>query len=262
MRQAGYAHFSVPNDLLCLSVLSPFALYSTVAPRRYEQWLGFGTLLAVVACLTMYETRGGLFLLALGVVLFFMIERPRFIPALALLAIAFWFFGYTTGFALLDKLSRVETLAARLPVWLTAWRMFLDDPWLGQGPGAFALLYPRYAALLDPSAWPVFDPRHMPWAHHLYLELLSERGVLGLSAFTFLLAGVVPLLRRPATDRIERPERYRTIGATVIALTLTAIGGLFELSLLRYWFVIVLSLLISIPMAYSQSAMGNIRCRT
>lgn len=68
----------------------------------------------------------------------------------------------------------------RATIMLTAWRVFLDHPIIGVGPGEFAAIYViEYGAelyLMD-----VID-RHY-FAHSLYLQLAAETGVIGLGVF-------------------------------------------------------------------------------
>ncbi len=64
-------------------------------------------------------------------------------------------------------------IVERMAHWDAAWRMFLDHPLLGVGPGAYVVEYEHYAI--------------MPWwtdplghAHNIYLHMLAEVGIIGL----------------------------------------------------------------------------------
>ena len=72
-------------------------------------------------------------------------------------------------------------LADRLPIWETAWKMFKSHPINGVGPRAFRKAYPEYASGDD--VWIENNTRGLH-AHHWFLELLAETGLLGLLLFT------------------------------------------------------------------------------
>lgn len=79
----------------------------------------------------------------------------------------------------------------RLVFWKTAWRMFLDHPWTGVGPGNYRIVFDRYFSGL-------VGKQHV-WgsAHNLYLHQLAERGLLGFAA----LMGVLGTLTQRAWKR-------------------------------------------------------------
>jgi O-antigen ligase len=66
----------------------------------------------------------------------------------------------------------------RLAFWQTALLMAGAHPWLGVGLGNFAAAYPPFALL----NWPLA----IGHAHNIYLNLLAETGVFGLTAYTAL----------------------------------------------------------------------------
>jgi O-antigen ligase len=63
----------------------------------------------------------------------------------------------------------------RVAHWQAAAAMWRDRPWLGQGPGSYALLYDKYRL----PRWS--DP--LGHAHNYYLMLLAESGLIGLAAY-------------------------------------------------------------------------------
>jgi len=63
----------------------------------------------------------------------------------------------------------------RLAHWQAALDMWAERPWLGQGPGHFAVAYERFRV----PRWK--DP--LGHAHNLYLNLLAEAGLLGLAGY-------------------------------------------------------------------------------
>ena len=63
----------------------------------------------------------------------------------------------------------------RLALWLAGWQMFKDHPMLGVGPGNFAISYQTkyYGSDPNPAAWA---------PHNIYIQVLSEEGLLGMAA--------------------------------------------------------------------------------
>ncbi|MDW8325563.1 MAG: O-antigen ligase family protein [Anaerolineales bacterium] len=70
----------------------------------------------------------------------------------------------------------------RLNLWLSAWRMFLDHPWLGVGPDNFLYAYRGFYIL--PQAWQEPNLSH---PHNLALDFLSRLGLFGFVAGVWLL---------------------------------------------------------------------------
>lgn len=77
--------------------------------------------------------------------------------------------------------AAVQSLLGRAGAWAVALRMIQTAPWLGMGPQTFVDHYFAWLpATLPFGLTPSLE--FMPWAHNLYLEVLAERGLLGLVA--------------------------------------------------------------------------------
>ncbi len=77
----------------------------------------------------------------------------------------------------------------RLAHWVAALRMWEQEPWLGIGPGNYAVVYPAVRLPLWEEA--------LGHAHNLYLNTLADSGLIGLTAFVAMwLALVVWVWRR------------------------------------------------------------------
>jgi len=74
----------------------------------------------------------------------------------------------------------------RLAHWVAAQRMWEMSPWLGVGPGNYAQVYPQVYL----SRW-VDALGH---AHNIYLNVLAETGLVGLTTYLLLWGGVVAWL--------------------------------------------------------------------
>ncbi len=94
----------------------------------------------------------------------------------------------------------------RLAHWLAAWRMWERSPWLGIGPGNYAAVYPAVRLPL----WE--DP--LGHAHNIYLNVLAETGLIGLTAYGLLWAFVIAWVWRQA--RHSPPQSWR--GALAIGI--------------------------------------------
>ncbi len=241
---SGYMHLSVPNDLLILVFLLVFTINLLYFYRDSRAHLLLVSIAFAFQFLTLviYQSRGGLILATTAVILTSVLRKhgwQSLIPAAALL---FFLAEGLSGFALTQKLLATSTLSARVPLWMAAWSMFLDAPWLGQGPGAFSLLYPQYLAAITLPDWVVMDPRHMPWAHNLYLELLAERGLIGLGAFV---AAIVLTLQALLGNRVwsNHPAAAYARVCVLSCGALLLAGGLFEFSLLRFWLLVLLGVI-------------------
>lgn len=114
------------------------------------------------------------------------------------------------------------TARERWAMWASALVMARDHPWLGVGPGQVRRAYPTYAA-------PAYRQRVRGHVHNTPLQILAERGVLGLTAWlaifaTFFLRSVGVLRALPSG---AQPERLLVIGS-VAAVAGFLVGGLTE----------------------------------
>ncbi len=108
----------------------------------------------------------------------------------------------------------------RLAHWDAALRMAADRPWLGQGPGHYALRYADYRL----PRWP-YDLGH---AHNAYLNAWAEVGLLGLAAQGALFAAALALAARAAVAPRGALEGALGLGLAG-SLAATAVHSLFDL---------------------------------
>ena len=94
--------------------------------------------------------------------------------------------------------------AARKILWAPAWKMFLDDPILGAGPGGYFVRVPKYLA---GNYYENEIANVNFYAHNQYLDVLCEQGVLGLACFLAILIATLGLglrqIVRPGDDRLR-----------------------------------------------------------
>ncbi|MGW5686433.1 O-antigen ligase family protein [Nonomuraea sp. NPDC003754] len=90
-----------------------------------------------------------------------------------------------------------QSVNDRYDLWRTAAGMWRDHPVTGVGPRRFAALRDSYAPASLSSSSDTDDPVHgfqrqpLLSPHNMYLLVLSEQGVLGLVAFTLMLAALL-----------------------------------------------------------------------
>ncbi len=132
--------------------------------------------------------------------------------------------------------------AERSPRWrlaMVGWRTFLDDPWVGCGPGLFAEAWWHQEGRV---AWGEVSPKagYMPWAHNLAIEALAERGVIGFAASTMVVGvSLVMALRALRNGSLGAERRRRVVAAAAASLALLAMG-FFDLTLLKDWVSLLL----------------------
>jgi O-antigen ligase len=235
----------VPNDVAFLAVLTPVFIALVVAnPWRIGRSVGVVALLATVVAGALLESRTAVLTMLVCLIASAVLLRSRrlmlacfSLPVVVMALDAMLHAHLMTKFV--DRL-----LDTRLALWWTSWRMFLDAPILGHGPVGFAALHPHYLARSDLPPWLPVEAHLVPWSHSLYLELMAERGMLGL--FTF--AAVVVISARLAWRRWRLGNsEQRLVAATVLA-SLAGMGfaAAIELTLLRHWVVAVLFLLFGV----------------
>ena len=121
----------------------------------------------------------------------------------------------------------------RATIMLAAWRVFLEHPVVGVGPGEFAALYVMdYGAEL--FSMDTIDRQY--FAHSLYLQLAAETGVVGLGAFAaIVIASLSGLLAIRRKARLADPVVVEWSGALTVAIATYLVTGLFlHLAYQRY----------------------------
>ena len=96
---------------------------------------------------------------------------------------------------------RVDAIGHRVWIWRGALKMIAANPVNGVGAGGFRYAFPAYAADGDPfiNAEPPVNPYH---SHQLWLETLSETGIVGaLGLFALLALLLVAGIRAPPSAR-------------------------------------------------------------
>ncbi|MFA5778807.1 MAG: O-antigen ligase family protein [Elusimicrobiota bacterium] len=101
------------------------------------------------------------------------------------------------GFYVIDRAASIFTLEKSGPaayqrflIWLSAWDISKQNPVIGSGWGLFEMLFPFYQQryLIHPN---LTQRTHANNAHNVFLENLSQTGIIGLGIFLWLIFCIV-----------------------------------------------------------------------
>lgn len=189
VRAHGTIHPVVYGELMALAALGGLCFAARPDPREAAPSPLAGSLtLLFVAALFLSQTRIALLATPVAFVFLALLE-PRakrwikmvlLVVAAALILWEFLPYGGRALSALLHYDSR-SPQQARWTLWRVAWRIFLDNPVFGAGPGGYGRLFTQYARV-------TFDGESV-WgsAHNLFLHQLAERGLAGGAALLTLI---------------------------------------------------------------------------
>jgi O-antigen ligase len=209
-----------PNTLAgYLNLILPFALACyTLGTGKWKK-LGLWTAVLGFVALAMTQSRAGL--VAFGcafvcaVFLFTESWRKKFLllGGFAIFVAGFYLVGRILSPARLGDIDVAEVLSRPI-LWVTAWNLFLRSPLCGIGLGNFTVLHGPYIQI----SWIPTDDLTV---NNLYLEVLSETGIVGFIAFFGL---VVVALQRgyrtfiSATTSLERALGFGVFDAMITIL--------------------------------------------
>jgi putative inorganic carbon (hco3(-)) transporter len=187
-------------------------------------WLG--AVAAVVAVLAFFHRRTAL-LLGLGVLVLTAAAllgmlNPGWVPP----AIGARLADIPAVLGLVDVLSLEVNddnfaVVERVAHWVAAIRMWELAPWLGVGPGNYAAAYPQVAL----PRWP--EP--LGHAHNIYLNVLGETGLFGISAFLLMWVSLVGWLLRQMQSVLPPESWSRALAVGVLGvLAHLAVHSLFD----------------------------------
>jgi O-antigen ligase len=138
------------------------------------------------------------------------------------------------------------TVRERGYMWRSALAMWKDNPWLGLGPGGVKREFRRYVV-------PEAVKRQTGHVHNTPLQILVERGMLGLAAWLWIwlafYARVIALLRK-----LPSPGRdWALVAGSFAAVTGFLVGGLAEYNFGDAEVVLVAWTLMSLPFVVGRS---------
>lgn len=157
-----------------------------VASWSRGAWLG--ALTGAVTVLLFYSRRSALLVVGAGLALLIAALIGALSPAWVPSGVTDRLQDLPAYFGLVDVLDQPVTdenfaVVERIAHWVAALRMAALAPWLGVGPGNYEAVYP----LVRLPVWE--EP--LGHAHNIYLNVLAETGLIGLSAFLLLWGSAV-----------------------------------------------------------------------
>jgi len=236
----------VKNDVTFFAIIVPLSLALLLRhPRSIFGVVAMLSMLLSIVVIGIFQSRVAMLTLIVSVACFFSFFRPKlgFMCGFTVLIIIL-LIDSLMGFPLIGRYIHHWDGSGRIPLWLSAWEMFLDAPILGKGPHTFVIFYNSYLHNLDLPSWLFVDPRVVPWAHNLYLEVLAEQGIIGIMAFCFLLANGLSGMQK---FRYTTSSEIKILGyGALSALVSFCFSAIFELTFLRLWVVLVMFTLLGV----------------
>ena len=143
------------------------------------------------------------------------------------------------------------TVKERIYMWRSGVAIWREHPWLGVGPGGVKREYPHYAL-------PEASKKKTSHVHNTPLQILIERGVVGLSAWlwiwgAFYMRGV-RLFRRLASEAVR--DRALVAGS-LAAITGFLVAGLFEYNFGDSEVVMVAWVMLALPFIVERQARAS-----
>jgi O-antigen ligase len=224
----------VRNDITFLAVLAPLSLVLFYRkPRGAVGITAVASIILSLGAICISTSRTAVLTMIIGLfTTAAVVQARRFLCSLAgifallcvVLAVNALLFPESQ---VITRLVSDWTLSGRTDLWSTAWAMFQWAPLLGNGPHTFGVFHSE-----------------APWVHNLYLEVLAEQGILGLTALGVLLAYGVAIawkLQRAASGDAA------LLGAGALAgLIGFCSAAIVELSFVREWVLIILFVLLGV----------------
>jgi O-antigen ligase len=206
LRAHGFFHPVTFGEVLALTALGALCYLGSAEATKNGKRAAAGFLAATGAGLLFNQTRAAMLGLAVGFASVCWLKprlRRWIVPVAAALGALglLWEFMPTGGRSFSDLLHASQQ--GRLEMWSAAWRMFLDHPLTGVGPGNYNELFARYAGRVveNQATWGS--------AHDLYLHQLAERGLVGGAALLSLLG----VMTREAWRRAKASAAARDLWA-------------------------------------------------
>lgn len=189
------ALYSHPNNLAIY--LERTLLFTIGACIVKPRWIPMWTLAAVqMAGLLATFSRGALLgvIVGVGVVLVF-VGAWRWIAGLAAAAVVIGVIGLLLFPDRLLDVGGDGTEPTRFSIWRGAIAMIKEHPVFGLGPDQFLYQYSR--RFVEPMGWP---ERYTSHPHNIILDTWLRLGVLGLSALTSIIFGIVWWIQRKTPE--------------------------------------------------------------
>lgn len=240
--------FVVPNDFILIAICLPFILAFIVRKRSLVVLYSAGFLICVAAILVSHS-RSAIAIAIFSIYFFFAMHKKSFFPK-TIFAIFLFFviFEIIGSSSFLSRIKNYNVLCeTRIPLWVAAWNLWTEDIFFGHGAYSFVKLYQQKIEPSMLAACSLVDKRLTPWPHNLYLEVLSNYGLIGAIPF-FLLVFWMLKTSYQSTKMADDSIRPIAIG-NFVAIIGFVLAGFVELTFLRYWVVVLMFAIFGISVA-------------
>ena len=189
-------------------VLALFLPMVMVFLKNHKPIIRWVVILAVIITIILSGTRSAwiMMLFTLAAYWFHHVKQRRFVLLLKtgivtlILVTSLWFISPEFQQRIDRTVSAFDgsqagldfALADRLPIWNTSLAMIQQHPINGVGAHAFRKAYPQFAS--EDDVWQKNDGVGMH-AHHWFLEVLSDTGIIGLLLFIFAIVKLIKFIR-------------------------------------------------------------------
>jgi O-antigen ligase len=235
-----------PSDISLLAILLPIGAATLLEGGRWRVAVGLVAVVLVAAAVSFSGTRSAwMGLLLIAIAAGWIHRRAAFGAVLLATVLAVSLLSILAGMTTAPQ--RLFSKAAyraekRVTQWQAAVVLFREAPVLGHGPHSFRrLVRSRHG---ESSAVGRVVLEWAPYPHNIYLEALSDTGVLGLGALLALLGrGFTALYRRRRDSPVAR--------VALVSLGLFAVIGAFDMSLVKDWVQLCFWLPLGIASAFT-----------
>lgn len=242
--------FVVPNDFILIAISIPFILVAIINNKSLANFIFLTIgLLACLAAIFISQSRSGILVAILGIYIFFALYKKSFFSkTIAITIAAIILIEIFGSFYFTNKIINYDILCeTRIPLWTAAWNLWTESIFFGHGAYSFVNLYQDKIQYSSLAACSLVDQRLTPWPHNLYLEILSNYGLAGAVPFIALILWIL----KTSYQSIKVTDDF--IRSIAVGNFVALIGFIFaaaiELTLLRYWTVIMLFAIAGISVA-------------
>lgn len=275
--RAGIANHYSQNGIfisICLIYLLQMYIYRHIENRKSKYRLLLSTIILVVFFALILTGKRGVFLWALlSIIITYIISNGLTIKkaiktALPIVAIAFVIYLLSDKIPQISYLiNRFENIGEdsgsleRLAMWKLAIEKFKHSPFLGNGFWSFQNMYEQNLAHFwhrDPSRFQRLN------AHNVYIQVLCETGVVGLSIYVYAIISTLYLTAILLQDRITNSTfRYGLLVSFAIQtfyLLYSMTGNcLYDIVFYFYTIAVSISLAIAKEKATTQISKGGLK---
>ena len=234
-----------PNILGSLLVLMiPINLAFVINEQRWvKKLLYFGGLLAMILCLVFTLSRGAWLAFALAALIYAIIKDKRLLIPLAvggaIIMLAVPQIGDRIAYMLSPQYMESSARGGRIARWTMAIEAIKANPWFGEGIGRFG----------GATAM-----RHIPgslYTDNFYLKTLAEMGIVGFTAFIYLLyRGCIEAARVLRQLKEGQDRELFNLGVGIFTgligvLAHNGVENVFEVPMMSSYFWLLLAMIIS-----------------